>query len=319
MTHHSALAAIDEAFDRTKTLLWPPKFGVWIRITIIALFLGGGVANPFKTGDVQWSSVQELSLAGPLTITENLELIVAITIGLLVAGLIYVIISAIFQFIFVDCLSSGKILLTRTFSLRWRKGLQLVCFYLVLLLIICVCAIATSVLIIIPALTTGTDIIGVLISIIITLILLLILLIPVWIIAVLTADFVVPVMIVDDTGIISGFRQVFYLFHSRWFEVGIYIALKILLMFGCGIILGALIFLVSIPLGLTGAILTIGTINLIYPDTLGNIILVGMGTIAMILISLLLLVPVVTFFRYYSLAVLRDISPKYNLLPAHDL
>ena len=41
MDSYSAITTIDEAFERTVSLLWPPHPGVWLRIALIALFLGG--------------------------------------------------------------------------------------------------------------------------------------------------------------------------------------------------------------------------------------------------------------------------------------
>jgi hypothetical protein len=317
MREHFVTKNIKEALDRTAELLWPPRTGIWLRISIIALFLGGGMINPFRADNVQLSEVQN-SLPGTEALSGHITLFFTVLAGFLVAGLIYVIFSAIFQFIFVDCLSSGEILLTRRFSLRWRKGLHLVGFYLILLTLILTSAFAVALTIIMPALLyENPDFVKVLILLTEVLLILLITLIPVWIIAILTADFVVPVMIVDDCGIITGWRRIITLFHGRWTEAGIYTALKIFLTFLAGIILGTIIFLISIPLGIIGDILTIGAgyTPMITP---AGVIRIGLATVVMILISLLLMVPVITFFRYYSLAVLRDLDPFYSLLPDYQ-
>lgn len=314
MRTYAASATIEEAFDRTVQLLWPPSKGVWFRIAIIALFLGGGMINPVGTERLQWTGVGAM-LPGSDAASAYLTLIMTILTGILLAGLVYIIISAIFQFIFVDCLSTGTILLTRTFRLRWRKGIHLVGLYVFLLIIILISTFAVIMLIMIPPLLTGRpDFITTLVLLIESLIVLLIVLIPVWIIAILTADFVVPVMIVDDDGIIAGWKQVMHIFQGRWIEAAIYTAFKIGLTIIAGIILGMILFIISIPLGLTAAALSIE--EGITPEiTSTDVIVIGCGTVAMFLISLLLLVPVITFFRYYSLAVLRDLDGRYTLLP----
>ncbi|PWR73790.1 DUF7544 domain-containing protein [Methanospirillum lacunae] len=303
---------IDEALTRTWNLLWPLRPGVWIRLAIIALFLGGVVINPFKT-DTGLSKITDIS--SPAAVSGYMDILITLAAGIIVTGAIYVMISSILQFIFVDCLSSGNIQLTRTMRLRWGKGIRLVGFYLVLLLVILITMIFLMIQILIPGMQGGYfDLIRFLILLIETLLISLIVLIPVWIIAILTGDFVVPVMIVDDSGIISGWNKTIRLFSGRWREAGIYTGLKILLIFVTGIILGIVIFLISIPLGLINMAISIG--SGLTPDQ-GNseIIMFGAGTGVMILISLFLLVPVITFFRYYSLAVLRDLDPDYNLLP----
>ncbi|HWQ64462.1 MAG TPA: hypothetical protein VN429_08590 [Methanospirillum sp.] len=303
---------IDEALTRTWNLLWPPHPGVWIRLAIIALFLGGVVINPLKT-DTTLSRTVDIS--SPAAFAGYMDLLMTLFAGIVVAGVIYVVISSVLQFIFVDCLSSGNIQLTRTLRLRWGKGIRLVGFYLVLLLVILITMLFLMIQILIPGMQGGYfDLMRFMILLIETLLASLIVLIPVWVIAILTADFVVPVMIVDDSGIISGWKRIIRLFSGRWREAGIYTGLKILLIFVTGIILGIVIFLISIPLGLINMAISIGAG--LTPDQ-GNsgIVMFGAGTGAMILISLFLLVPVITFFRYYSLAVLRDLDPDYNLLP----
>ena len=295
-------------------LLWPPRKGVWLRVAIITLFLGGGMINPFRTDSMQVSDVQG-SLPGPEVLSGYMPLIFSFFAALLIAGFLYICVSAVFQFVFVDCLSSGKILFTRTFRLRWGKGLHLIGFYLILLVIILISALLVILTVMMPVFVSETrDFLTILIRLMETLIILLIILMPVWIIAILTADFVVPVMIVDDTGIISGWKQVVTLFHGRWTDAGTYIALKIFLIFLAGVILGVITFLISIPLGIPDIALTIEQGSTPTPS---GILLIGLGTGAMMVKSLLLLVPVITFFRYYSLAVLRDLSPRYSLLPPY--
>jgi hypothetical protein len=309
-----ALKTIEEALDRTTALLWPPRTGIWLRIAVITLFLGGAMINPFRSGDMEISGIQN-SLSVSEAISENMTLFVLVSAGLLVAGLIYVIISAIFQFILVDCLSSGTISLTRTFRLRWKKGLHLFFFYIILLFLILITIFMVILVIMVPAFLTGQPgLVTILFLLIRTLLLLFLILIPVWTIAILTADFVVPVMIVDDCGIISGWRRIIVLFHGRWAEAGIYTILKISLIFFTGLLLGLIIFLISIPLGFIGAVLTIGT-GLTPVITPTGAILIGFGSGAMILISLLVLAPITTFFRYYSLAMLLNLDPRYSLLP----
>ncbi|PKL59142.1 MAG: hypothetical protein CVV33_09355 [Methanomicrobiales archaeon HGW-Methanomicrobiales-4] len=228
MREYFATKTIEEAFNRTATLLWPPRTGIWLRLAIVALFLGGGMINPLRTDDMQVSGVQT-SLPGTGIISGYMTVLLTVLGIFLIIGLIYIVFSAVFQFVFVDCLSSGEILLTRTFRLRWKKGLHLVFFYIILLALILVSAFMVTLTIIIPALLyENPDFIRILILLIETLVILLIILIPVWILAILTADFVVPVMIVDDCGIITGWRRVITLFQGRWTEAAIYTSLKII-------------------------------------------------------------------------------------------
>lgn len=303
---------IDEALTRTWSLLWPPHPGIWIRLAIITLFLGGAVINPLKTDT---TLTRTIDITSPGVVSDYMDLLLTIAAGIIVVGIIYVVISSVLQFIFVDCLSSGNIQLTRTLRLRWGKGMRLVGFYLILLLVILGTMLFLIIQILLPGIQGGHfDIVRFMLLLIETLLVSLIVLIPIWVIAILTADFVVPVMIVDDSGIISGWKRIIRLFSGRWMDAGIYTGLKILLIFVTGIIIGLAVFLISIPLGLINTAITLGSGLTLDHGNIG-IVLLGAGTGAMILISLFLLVPVIAFFRYYSLVVLRDLDPDYNLLP----
>ncbi|MDD1729651.1 MAG: hypothetical protein LUQ50_11355, partial [Methanospirillum sp.] len=188
-------------------------------------------------------------------------------------------------------------------------------FYLFLLALILISAIILALLFIVPAIQGETlDFYGLMLLIIEFLLLLLIILIPVWILARLTADFVVPVMIVDECGIVPGWRRMITIFSGRWIEAVIYTAGKIILIFLSGAVLGIILFLLSIPMGIPAMIISAGTGVPQVMDPTG-IVFLGLGAAVLFLLSLVLLVPVITFFRYYSLAFLRDLDPAYNLLP----
>jgi hypothetical protein len=125
-------------------------------------------------------------------------------------------------------------------------------------------------------------------------------------------------MIIDDCNLYPAAKKTYSVFNGKWMEAGIYIGLKIIMIFISGLILGSIIFALSIPMGFFGAVVTFssGFIPKMHP---GSLIMVLAGAVAMMFISLLLLVPVVTFFRYYSLLVLRTLHPRYDLLPEHEV
>jgi hypothetical protein len=315
MAEYHSIKTIDEALFRTVTLLWPPSPGIWLRIALIGLFLGGGITFPLKTENLGVPDLNTRMIIDKSVKPDYLNLLITIGGGLFIACLLYVVMSAILQFVFVDCLSSGKILLSRTFRLRLRKGSELMLLYLLLFSIIILATVLLTFLIIIPNIQSGIlDPVPLLFSVVEMLVLLLIILIPVWICAILVADFIVPIMILDESSLVPAARTFFAIFAGRWKEAGIYTGLKIFLIFTLGIIIGMITFLLSFPLGLADTILphTRGHSAFISTDIM---IRIGFETAAMILISLLLLVPVITFFRYYSLAVLRELDPVRNLLP----
>lgn len=306
---------IEEAFDRTVALLWPPSPAVWFRIALIVFFLGGCVIQPFGTDDFILPGFHTDEVVFQEYLLQNSDPIFLSILLIFAGGIAYVIISSIFQFVFVDCLSSDTIILTRTLTIRIGKGVRLMIFYLFLLGIVSLAAIVLSLLFFVPVLTGGdASMVDLLIALITVLVLVILLLIPVWVLAILTADFVVPVMILDDTGIIAGWRSTLTLFQGNERTIAMYTGLKIVLIIASGVVLGAMAIIISIPLGLLGDLASAedGIVPLQSTDAIISLL---MGTGAMVLTSLVLLVPVITFFRYYSLVVLGNLNPAYTLLP----
>ncbi|WAI00157.1 DUF7544 domain-containing protein [Methanogenium organophilum] len=316
-----AFSEISGAVDRTKNLLWPFQWGVWFRIALIALFIGGGGFNfPGSSyGDVSDTGLAPGSL--PDLGMDNIGIILIIVGVVLLLALIWMFIGSVLQFVFVDCLTSGRILLTRTFKERSGKGVRLLLFNigigLIFLLIIAVLA-----LIFFLPVMDGTPpgdalVIG---TVLMFVLLILVLLIPLALIAIFTTDFVVPVMIRDDCGVIAAWRQVIAIFAPEWKQAVVYVLVKFVLGIAAAILLFIAVLIAVIIIGIPFVI--IGVV-LATVFKLMNIMLLLLLLIPFVVIvipvTLLIEVPFVTFFRYYSLQVLGRISEKYALLPNESM
>ncbi|HWQ67873.1 MAG TPA: hypothetical protein VN372_13525 [Methanospirillum sp.] len=311
MSSYTALKSLDEAAMRTRILLWPPKAGVWIRIAVIALFLGGFMMNPFKSDLISAPDPDTFLQPGLMSGYESV--IISLIIVLMAGLLFYVLLSSIFQFVFVDCISSGTILIGRTFRNRMGKGLHLLLFYLCMLLLIIIASGIVVVFVILPVFLDGPLVLlTLLVHLIMALVILLILLIPVWILAILTADFVVPLMIREDCGIIDGWNYLIQIFSGRWVEAMIYTGVKIILSIIAGIILGVIVGLITILLDLPASIIGSQGVHEGISDK--TVMLLIASTCVVCVISLFLLVPVITFFRYYSLIMLKELDTRYDFL-----
>ncbi|TAJ44787.1 DUF7544 domain-containing protein [Methanofollis fontis] len=305
-----AFDAIDDAISRTKTLLWPFRAGVWFRLALIALFVGG-FGGGFNIFSYNLDSGPDMGM--PLDPGVSMALVLALIGIVLLLALIFLMIGSILQFVFVDCLSSGTVSLSRTFGLRSGKGLRLFLFQFGLMLLIFAAIALLALILIFPAGMTGTPNV---VFFLLMLPVLLVLAIIVGVVMMLTIDFVVPVMIRDDCGVITGWRRVWGFVRADLKNTAVYVVFKFVL----GIVVGLIVLLlallvlavIAVPLLVVGAAAMYIMNGAVLPFYL---LLLGIGVLIAIPFLLLVQVPFVTFFRYYSLGVLSSFTPDYDLLP----
>lgn len=308
-----AFNRLDGAFQRTKSLLWPIRWGVWLRLALIALFVGGGVSFPntsgynFNEGDLP-PGVME-SLPGIATIVVALILIV------LAIALVWWIVGTVMQFVFVDMLRTGDIHIRPFFGERLGKGLRLFLFQAGLTLILVFAMIAFILMLVgLGGSSGGGAGVGVaFILLFIPFVLVTALLFG--IIFLLTHDFVVPIMIHEDCGVIEGWRRLFRIISENVWQTVVYIVTRFVLGLVAGIVQAVLVILalliIAIPFVLIGIVL-LAAVAANYVLLLALLI---PYLIIAVPVALLIAVPFVTFFRYYGLLVLEGLAPGYHLLP----
>lgn len=314
------VSEISAVIDRTKNLLWPFQWGVWIRIALIALFIGGGGVNfPGSSyGDASDTGLSPGSV--PDLGMPNLGLLLIIVGVVLLLSLIWMFIGSILQFVFVDCLTSGQILITRTFKERSGKGVRLFLFNIGIGLIALLIIAALALLFFLPMMGGAPPSDALVISTVLVFVLLvLVLLIPLALIALFTNDFVVPVMIRDDCGVIAAWRQVIAIFKPEWKQGVVYVLAKFVLGIVAFILMFILLLLAilitAIPFVIIGVVLTMVFKGM---NVMLLLLLIPFGLIVL-LEALLIDVPIVTFFRYYSLQVLGKLDATYALLPVESV
>lgn len=307
-----AIGEIEHAIARTKELLWPFNRSIWLRLALVALFIGGGGAN-MPSG----SSWQTDTLPPGLedSLVQALPLILLAVAGLFLLALIWGLIGAILQFVFVDLLSSGEWHIRRTFGLRAGKGVRLFLFQVGLLLLVILLAALPAAVIVAPALIAGSMVnISIALAVLATILVLVILLIPVAIIEMFTIDFVVPVMLRDDIGVLDGWQRLWPIIRAAWKEAAVYVLAKIALVIATGILVLLAVLAVFLVLGIIGAIVVIA-VHMALGSLLLDAVAAAPFVICALVILLLVQVPVITFYRYYGLLVLGRLAPAYTLLP----
>lgn len=308
-----AFNRLDGAFQRTKSLLWPIRWGVWLRLALIALFVGGGVSFPntsgynFNEGDLP-PGVME-SLPGIATIVVALILIV------LAIALVWWIVGTVMQFVFVDMLRTGDIHIRPFFGERLGKGLRLFLFQAGLTLILVFAMIAFILMLVgLGGSSGGGAGVGVaFILLFIPFVLVTALLFG--IIFLLTHDFVVPIMIHEDCGVIEGWRRLFRIISENVWQTVVYIVTRFVLGLVAGIVQAVLVILALLIIAIPFVLIGIVLLAAVAANYMLLLALLIPYLIIAVPVALLIAVPFVTFFRYYGLLVLEGLAPEYHLLP----
>ena len=306
-----AFSELEGAIRRTKDLLWPLNAGVWLRLAVIVFFVGAGGGFPnifqYSGGDLPPGAGMPPGVPGYLLLAVGIVLLLA---------LLYMLIGSIFQFVFVDCLTTGDISLSRFFRLRTGKGLRLFLFQIGLVILMFAALLAVLIPFVIALF--GMNGVSGAMSVVLFLVLLpvvLILALIIGIIQIFTIDFVVPIMNHDDCGVIEGWRRLWHSLSCRKMQALAYLVTR---------------FVVSILVGIATAIVVLIALAIIaIPFVIIGLLLYGMfmSNIAVLLVllipyliiaipvALLISVPFSTFLRYYPLQVLARLAPGYAMLP----
>lgn len=293
-----AVSEIGDAIDHASRFLWPFNRGVWLRLALISFFVGG---SSFFPGQYQWFFQNDLPTGVIATA------FIAITTA-------YVLLFAVFQFVFVESIRSGTVAIRPYFRRWFSKGTRLFIFHFGLqILTMAIIALLVAIFFL-PLLISGevrwnTAIESLVVPIFFIVII-------AGIIALLTIDFVVPIMVKEDMGVLDGWRRFGGILHREWREVAVYTMLKLILVIGVAILLIILtlisLFIIALPFVGIGLLLSALTGAPGY--TLLPILLIPFLLIA-IPVALLIRVPFEAFLRYYSLLVIGRIAPEYALVP----
>ncbi|WP_332899679.1 DUF7544 domain-containing protein [Haladaptatus sp. CMSO5] len=305
-----AIEDIEDALTATRQFLFPFDMRKWLKLAIIVFFIGGvgggggGTNFTVPSGDTpsDFPPIQE-----PANVVVLILVVVAV---LLLIGLLFAIASSVFQFVFVDAVRSEEVHIRAPFRRWFGKGVRLFVFSFLLFL-----------LILAPIFGVGAVFLFA-----VTPLLLLFLLPFLFIVAILlaitlslTTDFVVPVMMHENLGVLAGWRRFWPVLREQWKQYGVYVVLRWLLGIAGGILVAIALAVVFVPVLGIGALLGFGLFagaggvtNAVIAFLVVLAIPIGL---LLLIYALFVQVPVATFFRYYALFVLGDSAPEFDLIP----
>ena len=296
-----AIDDLSDAIDVTRGFLTPIRPWMWLKLALLVLFVGGAgfsAPMPFGGGSFGGGTTPE---PGPETTVDTGEVLpVVVVIGaiILVVGLVFLFLSSLFEFTFLESLRSGEVHIRRyttrnvghgTRLFGFRVGLGLIGLILFGLPIVAIVFWTSG--------PVSLGLIGILV----------LLAIPVGLALTIvdrfTTVFVAPTMLEHDLGVVAAWKRFWPALWSNWTEYAVYLLLVWVLQLVLSIAIGILFVLLLIPF-----------IILLIVPIIGLLVL-ALGLPVLIVAALFLQVPIVVYLRYYALLVLGDTDTALDLIP----
>jgi hypothetical protein len=332
----SAVDAISPAFEHARQqLVRPFRASQWAKLGLVGLLAGemgsgGGGCNP---GSFQMptrpNNSQHLFAALP---TANPMLYASLIAVLVIAGFVLLVlflyVNSVMRFVLFDSVVAKECRIWHSWTRRQGPGRR---FFVWQILLVVASVVGLTILVGIPAgfaflvgwiRNPKEHMIPLILGGMALFFVLLLFVVVQLLIHVMTKDFVVPQMALEEIGAIEGWRRLWPRIKSELGGYAAYIGMKIVMAIGAAIILGIVsaivILLFLIPIGGLGAVAVIGgmaaglTWNL-YTITLA----VVAGTIAiftLLYVISLISVPAVVFFPAYSIYFFASRYPALDAL-----
>lgn len=335
----SAVDVIGNAFEHTRKQLTEPfQVTQWLRLAVLGLATGeisssGGCSNfrglselpthiPHRSDNFldAGSGLSGLGL-DPATIA---SLIVVAIIGFLIMGLVFLYVSSISRFMLFESVLRKRCELSASWD-RWQgQGLRFFGWQLALSAI----SLAVAALLFLPLLIPVLAVLRShrqpdmallvaflpMISVFFAFGMLMLL------IHVLAKDFVIPLMAVDDIGVLEGWRRLFAMMKGDPWGYAGYIAMKVILAIGAAVVFGILIGIVVAVTLIPVAIVAVIAVILVKGAALGwNVFTVTAVIVSgvVLLVALLYLVgvvcvPIAVFFPAYAMYFFAERYPALH-------
>ncbi|HKT13640.1 MAG TPA: hypothetical protein VJW77_17630 [Terriglobia bacterium] len=333
----SAIDAISPAFDRAKQQLFQPfRFAFWARMGLVALATGEFYSSS-SWGGMHFTLPSArrnpgYAFPGPLQphweyLKRYLPWIIVAALLLFVAIVLWVYASSVFRFILFDTVLTDRCAIKAQWR-QWRSQgtkffLWRICLglgigaALGILVGACALAVVATGALRDPRQHLALLVLGGLAAFL----LLICLIILAALIALFARDFVVPVMALENVGVIDGWRRVIALLGADKKGYVGYVLMKIVLVVGCTILFGILtliaVLLLLIPISIAGAgaylFARSAGLLLNFPAIVAGVVLAALAFALIFYVIALISAPAMMFFQAY---VIRFLGSRYSLLEA---
>jgi hypothetical protein len=331
----SAVDVVGPAFERTKRqLLKPFRWGQWFRLALVGLLAGeigqsGGCSARLPL-DIAYSFPKSNKFQVPSPERSALFLVGILLAVLLVAILVVVLtyINSRMRFVLFDSIVEGECRIRDSWRQRGGPAFRYFVFQILFSL---TALISMALLIGIPVLAAmagglfenaARHILVLVLGGVVLVGLFLVLLITLILVQVLTVDFVVPQMALEDASVSEGWDRLWTLVKAEKVGYAGYIGMKVLLRIAASFILGIagfiVLLIVLIPFGGIGlfGMLAGRAAGLEWnPVTIAIAIVFGtLAVLAFVVLVALVSVPAVVFFPAYSMHFFAERYPRLHAL-----
>lgn len=320
----SAVDAIPLAFQHTKRqLLQPFRFGQWMKLALVGFLAGemgssGGFNFPTNFNFPQTSGHPRHFLAGDFPQIDPAlwgGAIVVLIVAGVVFGLLMMYLGSMMRFILFDAVLVKECRIRESWSRHPAHGFR---YFLFHLLYFATTIFVMVVLVGIPAgfayamgwfKQPSEHILPLVLGGIFIFLVMMVFFLAAAVILVLTKDFVVPQMALDNIGVSEGWRRLWVMLKAEKGDYAAYIGMKIVLAIGAGIVIGVatliLALFIAVPALLFGILAAVtgqsaGLTWNAYTITIAVVVGCMLFAVFMYLISVIS-VPVIVFFPAYSI------------------
>jgi hypothetical protein len=325
----SAPDAIDPAFRHAKEQLFRPfRLGQWTRLALVGFLAGelgsSGGCNGFNyhvPANTQHPASQQAFLAGswPAQLANHTALFTGIVLAVILIGFVLVVvftyIGSVMRFILFDSVIAKECHIRAGWARRRGPGLRLFCWQIVFMLVSSAAILIVIGIPVVCAWAVGwfaharEHVAELVLGGIGLLLVLFVLLLFFGVVQVMTRDFVVPQMALEDIGAVEGWRRLWVLLKAEKGGYAGYIGMKIVLAVGAAIAVTIVaviaLFVMLIPVGGAGVVAFLAAKAAGWTWNYYTIMAaVALGTIALAIIFFvlsLISVPVIVFFPAYSI------------------
>lgn len=343
-----AIDTIDDAIEETRSFLSPVSVRGWVKLALVTIFVGTGGPSLFNLLNVGSSvpsedpvdpgsapthesvdgnvttgtpSTGELS---PSEIVEmastELTLVLAITVGLVGLVLAIGLVSDILRLVFYDDLHTDRIAVVEPAKRRFGQSLRLFGFKLALRVLTLAPFVAVGAALVFevtlptspPALLAGAVLaVG--------------LLLASTFVGRVTHEFVVPILILTDGGVLDGWRRFWPVLRGQLAQFGIYLVVHFVVLLVVGVVRSILSGIVYLFVLLAGGLIGLGVVVGVFGGvgaaaaSTPALIILGLLAVFTLLLGWLLLLPVrVVLFSYvtiYEVSMLAAADDDLRLRP----
>lgn len=316
-----AVDLIRDSMQETKKIFFPINKKFWLKIGLVSL-----LAHKGSSGfNFNYRIFNPGEFSGAINFLKaHLKLILGVSSGLVILGLLFSVISYIFSFIFLESIFSKKVLIKDYFKKFFRKGLSLFWFNFILGIINLVFLFALGLPLLIPLIKNWGNLSWSQFSIpylIFFAAMFILDLIVFSLIGFIITNFVLIDMYTRDITAFASFKKMLKLIKTDFFESFVFWLIKIVLGIATAIIAIAIGLIILLAFVLAGGILAL-ILYVIYSGLpQAKIVLIIIGIILAILLILILiyaiaviLSPIEGFYYLYAYKFFNELKTRNKVL-----